>query len=281
MNKSPVKALAAIVAAATLVTPVHVNGGWTWECEDKDDIPVYVESGNTYSLNCGKLTSDRISSKSTSTFAIESGVSTATVKAGETYLKVLPDAGIPAGTTGGGCLATLTLPIEVSSLKPEKISKFCFEFDYAPSKGDFDGPRGNFGLSLHDRDGIPFLVFYGVKYTSFYIKSGSISNDSTVDSDAIATVSPISSYSDASTNAQWYHVVVSGANPGGVTLAVTNMNTSSEVALSSSILKSEFVLPSRIVVRTANHSGHNQWALLDNFSFSYKSSTSGTIIIVR
>lgn len=109
MNSSIMKTLAAIVAAATLVTPVHVNGGWTWECEDEDDIPVYVESGNTYSLNCGKLTSDRISSKSISTFAIESGVSTATVKAGETYLKVLPDADIPAGTTGGGCLATLRL----------------------------------------------------------------------------------------------------------------------------------------------------------------------------
>ena len=279
MNSSIIKTLVSgVVAAATLVTPVHVYGGWTWECEDEDDISAYVESGK-YNLNCGKLTSDRVSTKSNSTFAIETGDSTATVKAGEAYLKVSPEAGITG--TGGGCFATLTLPEEVSSLKPEKISNFCFEFDYAPSKGDFDGARGNFGLSLHDRDGIPFLVFYGVKYTSFYIKSGSISNVDTVDSDAIATVSPISLYTDASTSAQWYHVVVSGTNPGGVTLAVTNMNTSSEVPLSSSTLKSEFVLPSRIVVRTANHNGHNQWALLDNFSFSYKSSTSGTIIFVR
>ena len=118
MNSSIMKTLAAIVSAATLVTPVHVNGGWTWECEDENDISVYVESGNTYNLDCGKLTSDRVSPKSNSTFAIETGDSTATVKAGEAYLKVSPEAGITGN--GGGCFATLTLPEEVSSLKPEK-----------------------------------------------------------------------------------------------------------------------------------------------------------------
>ena len=243
------KALATLLVALTAAAASAVNAKkvtWAWNCESTD----YIASGNVGNLTCSNLTSTAKATDMSTTLEIESG-----------HLKLTP-----ATTDGGGHFATVTLPAAVSSYSAAQYDSWTLSFDYAPSKGKNDQDQTIYGLSVHDQAGKALVWFYGYRNKSFTIYKGA---DGTSSIGAI-DLNDITQYDYTKGATNWFRVVISASRTGGVTLAMTNLTTGAEVALSSNVLSEQFVLPQSILMRTASYSdpARQQWALLDEFSFT-------------
>ncbi len=218
---------------------------WTWNCESTD----CIASGNAGSLACDELTSTAKASDMSTTVEVESG-----------HLKLTP-----ATTDAGGHFATVTLPTDVSSYSSSQYDSWTLSFDYAPSKGKNDQDQTIYGLSVHDQAGKALVWFYGYQKTTFTVFKDPDNKSSlgTID------VGNITQYdSNGATN--WFRVVISASQTDGVTMAMTNLTSGAEVALSSNVLSEQFAAPQSVLVRTASYTSNparQQWALLDNFAF--------------
>jgi hypothetical protein len=219
------------------------TSSWTWNCESTD----CIASGNAGSLACDGLTSTAKASDMSTTVEVASG-----------HLKLTP-----ATTDAGGHFATVTLPAEVSSYSSSQYDSWTLSFDYAPSKGKNDQNQTIYGLSVHDQAGKALVWFYGYRNTSFTVFKGPDQTSSlgTID------VGNITQYDESKVATNWFHVVISASRTDGVTMAMTNLTSGAEVALSSNVLSEQFAAPQSVLVRTACYSSRLQWALLDNFSF--------------
>ena len=243
-RKTLAMSLVALTAAAASAVPAG-NVTWAWNCESAD----YIASGNAGNLACDELTTESKASDMSTTIEVEYG-----------HLKLTP-----ATTNAGGHFATVTLPAEVSSYSSSQYDNWTLAFDYAPSKGKNDQNQTIYGLSVHDQAGNALVWFYGYRNVLFTVfkDPGNKSSLGTIEVDNITQY-------DSNGETNWFRVVISASRTDGVTIAMTNLTSGAEVALSSNVLSEQFAAPQSVLVRTASYASNparKQWALLDNFSF--------------
>lgn len=253
----------AILLISSLTLPVAAlaaeDVSWSWGCDDATAYSTYVEAKSLKNtiLSSSAITSDTVFDK-------ETGSSDSTAKKDADYIKL----SLPNDASAGAHYCTVTLP---ESVADERLDSFTLAFDYAPERNSANTQSAaNYGLAVHDEDGNALVTMFGNNTSSFTIYKGADSGES-LGTIPLTDITARGKSQVESKNANWVHIVLTGTTTGGVTIAITNMQTKAAVDLGDTpILSSTLRVPSAVLVMIGSYSSRHQWALLDDFSFSGK-----------